>query len=123
MRAIGGTFIWLMLALMFGVAGAAIAQNPMERAQSPIVRTDFNPAYASMDENQQSMAQAMAKRANRERQMRMKADTEKLFKLAEELKHSVGESNENILSVDVIERANEIEKLAHSVKEKMRGPY
>jgi hypothetical protein len=52
----------------------------------------------------------------------MKSDAEKLFKLAEELKNSVGKSNENILSLEVMKKANEIEKLAHSVKEKMRGP-
>jgi len=51
----------------------------------------------------------------------LKTDTDKLFKLATELKDQVDKSNQNILSLDVIKKAEEIEKLAHSVKEKMRG--
>ena len=104
----GALCIRLMFAFMFVGAGAACAQSPTVQTQRPFLRTDFNPAYANLDENQQSLA--MAKRTNLERQAQMKADTEKLFKFAEELKESVGKSNENILSIDVIKRANEIEK-------------
>ena len=68
------------------------------------------------------MAQEMRKKANLERQTALKNDTDKLLKLAEELKQSVDKSSANVLSVDVVKKAEEIEKLAHSVKEKMRGP-
>jgi hypothetical protein len=61
------------------------------------------------------------KKANLERQTVLKNDTEKLVKLAGELKDYVDKSNENVLSVDVMKKAEEIEKLAKSVKEKMRG--
>lgn len=64
----------------------------------------------------------MAKKANQERAAAVKSDTEKLLKLAVELKASVDKSNENLLSVEVIRKAEEIEKLAHSVKDKMKGP-
>ena len=64
----------------------------------------------------------MAKKANQDRQASLKADTDKLLKLAEELKSSVDKSNENVLSLDVLKKAEEIEKLAHSVKDKMKGP-
>jgi len=64
----------------------------------------------------------MAKKANLQRQAAIKADTDKLLKLAVELKDSVDKSNENLLSLDVVKRAEEIEKLAHSVKDKMKGP-
>ncbi len=108
----------LSIWLVFAAVGAMQSQNSRPGGQSAIVRTDFIPASSTTDE----MQQRMAKQANLERQARMKADTEKLFKLAEELKNSVGKSNENILSIEVMKKANEIEKLAHSVKEKMRGP-
>jgi hypothetical protein len=122
-RAMGGTrCIWLMFALILAAATATSAQNSILWNQSPIARSELNPPYANLDENQQRLAQEMAKRGNLQRQEQMKADTERLFKLAEELRESVGKSNENILSIDVIKKANEIEKLAHSVKEKMRGP-
>ena len=63
----------------------------------------------------------MEKKANEQRQADLKRDTERLLKLSTELKEYVDKSNENILSLDVIKKAEEIEKLAHSVKTKMRG--
>jgi len=63
----------------------------------------------------------MAKKANQARQADLKRDTEKLLKLATELKDYVDKTNENTLSVDVVKKAEEIEKLAHSVKDKMKG--
>ena len=67
------------------------------------------------------MQERMAKEANKQRQVELKRDTDKLLKLSTELKAYVDKSNENVLSLDVIKKADEIEKLAHSVKTKMRG--
>ena len=56
-----------------------------------------------------------------ERQKRLVADTEKLVALTTALKEQVDESNKDILSLDMIKKAEEIEKLAHSVKERIKG--
>jgi Flp pilus assembly CpaE family ATPase len=64
----------------------------------------------------------MAKQANLQRQAALKSDTDKLLKLAVDLKNYVDKSNENVLSLEVLKKAEEIEKLAHSVKDKMKGP-
>lgn len=56
-----------------------------------------------------------------ERQKRLVADTDKLLALATDLKQQVDKTNKNTLSVDVVKKAGEIEKLAHSVKERMKG--
>jgi len=64
----------------------------------------------------------MARKLNRQRQDELKKDTEKLLELATELKQSVDKTDENTLSLDVIKKAEQIEKLAKSVKDKMRGP-
>ena len=69
----------------------------------------------------EDMKKEMEKKANEQRHAQLKQDTEKLLKLSTELKEYVDKSNENILSLDVIKKADEIEKLAHSVKTKMRG--
>jgi hypothetical protein len=61
------------------------------------------------------------KKANQVRQAQLKRDTDKLLQLSTELKEYVEKTNENVLSVNVIKKAEEIEKLAHSVKEKMKG--
>ena len=63
----------------------------------------------------------MEKKANEQRHADLKRDTERLLQLSTELKEYVDKSNENVLSVDVVRKAEEIEKLAHSVKTKMRG--
>ena len=63
----------------------------------------------------------MAKRANKQRQAQLQRDTDNLLKLATELKQEVDKSNENTLSLDVLKKAEEIEKLARSVKEKMKA--
>ena len=68
------------------------------------------------------MARDMAKKANQDRHAVLKSDTDKLLKLAVELKDYVDKTNEDVLSLDVVKKADEIEKLAHSVKDKMKGP-
>ncbi len=55
-----------------------------------------------------------------ERQAKIKADTDKLCQLIQELKDEVAKSNKDTLSVAVVKKAAEIEKLAKSLKERMR---
>jgi len=62
-----------------------------------------------------------AKKQNLERQQALKKDTDRLLELATQLKQYVNKTNENMLSLEVIKKAEAIEKLAHSVKEKMKG--
>ncbi len=66
------------------------------------------------------IAERQAIAANDERQKKLMADTEKLLALATELKTDVDKSTKDTLSIDVIKKADEIEKLARSVKEKMK---
>ena len=66
-------------------------------------------------------AEQQEKARNSDRQKRLVADTEKLLALATDLKEQVDKSTKDTLSVDVIKKADEIEKLAHSVKERMKG--
>lgn len=56
------------------------------------------------------------------RQAQLLADTERLYQLTQELKQEVDKSNKDTLSVAVIKKAEEVEKLARSVKERMRQP-
>jgi hypothetical protein len=65
--------------------------------------------------------QGQAKLRNTDRQRQIVSDTQKLVSLANELKTEVDKSTKDTLSIDVIKKADEIEKLAHSVKEKMKG--
>lgn len=51
----------------------------------------------------------------------LRADTEKLYQLTKELQTEVAKSNKDTLSVSVIKKAQEIERLAKSIKERTRN--
>jgi hypothetical protein len=109
----------IVLALVLTAALPAVSQtNPLRLPDPPL-----NQKAGPEDEPRLRMERDMAKRANQARQADLKRDTEKLLKLATELKESVDKSNEGTLSLDVMKKAEEIEKLAHSVKGKMKGSY
>jgi hypothetical protein len=105
----------LCLVLLIAIPGDA------QRATAP-QRADGTAAPGDPDEIRDKVTREMAKKANLERQAALKADTERLLKLSTELKEYVDKTNENVLSMDVLKKAEEIEKLAKSVKEKMKGP-
>ena len=79
-------------------------------------------AKEDADEARTRIQHDMEKKAAKERVAALKNDTDKLLKLSIELKEYVDKSDENVLSLDVIKKAEEIEKLARSVKDKMKGP-
>lgn len=66
------------------------------------------------------MQDRQLKEANKKRQQDIRDDTERLFQLATDLKAAVEKTNENTLSLDVIRKAEEVEKLAKKVREKMK---
>ena len=72
---------------------------------------------------QQNLEHNQIARLVAERQSQLRMDTEKLVALAAELKLHVDKSNTNVLSMDVIKNAQEIQKLAKSVQDKMRNAY
>ena len=55
------------------------------------------------------------------RHKEMSADTEKLLTLANELKAAMDKTDKDTLSLDVVKKAEQIEKLAKSVKQKMKA--
>jgi nitric oxide reductase activation protein len=96
----------------------AVAQNPPRPPQRP----DLSAAPSDESDAETRMAREAEKKASEERYAALKTDTDKLLKLAVELKGYVDKSNEHVLSLDVVKKADEIEKLARSVKDKMKGP-
>jgi hypothetical protein len=55
-----------------------------------------------------------------DKQKKLAADTDKLLAMATDLKQQVDKTNKDVLSVDVIKKAEEIEKLARSLKNEMK---
>jgi hypothetical protein len=94
-------------------------QGQQQMPGIPFPGRNGNPAEPDpMDPHRAEQQERMR---NNDRQKRLVADTDKLLALATDLKAQVDKSNKDTLSVDVIKKAEEIEKLAHSVKERMKG--
>ena len=96
---------------------------PVFTQQSPAQQQhDGSPPPFDEDEARSRITRDMEKKAAKERVAALRRDTDKLLKLSVELKAYVDKSDENVLSLDVVKKADEIEKLAKSVKDKMKGP-
>lgn len=77
-----------------------------------------------VDPAMRSMLHKMQEERNTSRQKKIEADTAQLLSLAKELHAAVSQSDKNTLSIDVVKDAEQIEKLAKGIKEKMRnGSY
>jgi hypothetical protein len=104
--------------LVLGVAGGASAQQvhlPSAISQSQMM--DAIPVTAGDAVQRQ---QAIA--ANQQRQVEIKRDMEKMAELTVELKEYLARNGE-VMSIDAIKKAEQIEKLAHSVKSKMKQVF
>jgi hypothetical protein len=109
--------------LMLAMGGAG--RGPQGSAVGAVAQADQTVPgvvpVAPPDERTVKMEDEQAKMRNAERQKKLVEDTTRLLALANELKASVDKSDKNTLSLDVVRKADEIEKLAHSVKERMKG--
>jgi hypothetical protein len=106
----------LFLAVLLLVAGLKLpAVSAFFAPQSRMNQPPLNPSPLERE-----AAERRAREANKQRQEEIRTDTQKLFQLATELKDAVEKTNENMLSLDVVKKADEVEKLAKKVKEKMR---
>lgn len=112
--------------LVFVLAGTA--QNPttpggalrMDKVNLPTPNNQLPDPNAQMHMHDQQTRQQNFAAANAERKKQIAEDTVKLLKLAIDLKAEVDKTTKDTLSLNVIRKADEIEKLAHNVKEKMK---
>lgn len=94
--------------LMSALSGLASAQTSDTNKAASVTASQPAPAPAALSPKDARKAQ-------------IAADTEKLYQMAQELKAEVAKSNKDILSIAVVKKADEIEKLAKSLKERMRS--
>lgn len=118
---------WILPVVFFlSSALLAVSQSANEQGPRVLVLQQLNSPSPQERTRQQDeeflrIEKENARRANEQRQLELKRDTDKLLQLTNELKQYVDKTNENILSLEVIRKAEEIERLAKSVKEKMKG--
>jgi hypothetical protein len=100
-----------------------LSSQQTPRFDKPILLPEANrppDANAQMAMHEQNAKKADFNAANLERKRQIADDSAKLLKLASDLKSEVDKTSKDTLSLGVIRKAEEIEKLAHNVKEKMK---
>ena len=117
-------FLALLLFLAAGLSAMAQSRSQPWPSVTPVGQRAHNqfPQPAPQDDFAKIESEN-ARKANAERQLAIKDDTAKLLQMANELQEYVDKTNENILSLEVVKKAEQIEKLAKSVKEKMKANY
>jgi hypothetical protein len=104
------------LALSAGAGGVCFAQAPAQETKPGAPAS----SAASPDAEKANPPQAApASNPADPEQAQLLADSEKLVKLSQELKTEVGKSTKDTLSVTVIKKAEEVEALAKSLRERM----
>jgi len=115
-----GAIIACLLAIA-ALQGAAQNQNldPSRSIHDPALTTPPD-ANAQMQMREQQTKERNYAAANAERKKQIADDSLRLLKLATDLKAEVDKTDKDTLSLTVIRKADEIEKLARAVKEKMK---
>lgn len=109
----------VVMAMAVGWATTARAQQA-EPQGPPETQQQTGNAAPPLDEAEQRMLKKMAQERNVNRQKELVDDANKLLDLAKKLKAEVDKTDKDELSLSVVDTAAQIEKLAKTVKEKMR---
>jgi hypothetical protein len=110
------------------VAVACLAQSNIapggalrtDRIDQPTPINQAPDANAQLALNEKQAGAQNFAAANAARHKQIADDSARLLKLATELKSEVDKTTKDTLSLTVVRKADEIEKLAHGVKEKMK---
>jgi hypothetical protein len=111
-----------LLCLLMQARPAGWSQMP-----APITTSGASSTRASrhmdddMDPMQRSLPESYSRMQNSERQRHLVSDTERLLTLTNQLKASIASSGSEALTPEMLRQMDEIEKLARSVKNKMRN--
>ena len=90
--------------------------DPPASGVPPVIQPDFGNSPAS-----QMDAQLRANAARADRHKKVASDVDKLVSLSNELKSDVDKTTKDELSLDVIKKAKEIEKLAQDVQSRVKN--
>jgi len=117
MRAIAAglvVFCWLTISSAWAQDGSAAASQGGAQRHNPEITGPSSPVELDMQKR-------LARQRAHERFAQIKKDTDHLLELATQLKKSVDEASDQTLSLEVIRKAEQIEKLAKQVRQKMAG--
>lgn len=105
----------LLLPLMLCSLADAQSEKSGDSAQA-LGSQEQKPSDASTQQSAKPITPAEA------RQAQLTADIQRLYQLTQQLKDEVAKSNKDTLPLPIVKKAEEVEKLARSLKERMRAP-
>jgi len=108
--------VFLGLLSAAGLASAQQVHLPPSVSQGPGLG---NVPVTSGNDVQREQAIA----ANLQRQAEIKRDTQKMFQLTGELRDYLEKAGQGVMSMDALKKVEQIEKLAHGVKSKMKQSF
>jgi len=124
----------LLAAVLFVSFAVGVSQAPVGQSGDPQPRDimtwpPINPLANRTADANRILEDEMKRRDNQkrfaklneQRRKDMTSDTEKLLALANQLKAETDAISKDALSMDSVRQAEQIEKLAHNVREKMRA--
>jgi hypothetical protein len=98
------------------------ASSPSQAApSSPLAQPQAPPGQPKPAPVQTAASPAVPLTPEQQRNAQLAADTAKLQELAADLKAAMDKSTKDTLSFSVIKKAQEVEKLAHKVRDEMRA--
>ena len=112
-------FTWALAAplALLGVRTACAQQNPMPKLPSAMP-----PGYDGHNDPSGGVARPDPKQMLKQNQDQIHDDVEKLYTLASELKDQVEKTDSaNVLSLAMVGKAEQVEKLARQIKNLARG--
>jgi hypothetical protein len=107
-------FLFLVTVLLGLAAQPVRGQNPLPKPP--------NPAGAQGSDSDNSQPPNVDKKLLEENDKDMKKKVLQLYELASQLKEQVEKTDSSkVLSLDLVKKAEEIEKLAHDIKNRTKG--
>ncbi|HZT74059.1 MAG TPA: hypothetical protein VE996_10435 [Terriglobales bacterium] len=116
MREFAGTMVLALVLAGVGAWGRTAAQNPIPSLPPGAAPPVLTSPQLSIDPK---LLHEQERKRRELEQKQLRQDAAQLLALAQQLKTSVDRSDKNILSLDVIDTANRVEKLAKKIKDSM----
>lgn len=116
----------VVLLISLGTSNLLLAQDNIQQNENlprlpELMRTSPNDADIFDRSNQNQLQKEQALHVEAMRREDIKKYSEKLFQMVGELKDQINKENAQTLSVDTLKKAEQIEKLAHNLKQKIKN--
>ena len=109
------------VALLCAFCSPLLTQPRPAQAPPPAPQFPTTTPQSEDAEQRQKLEQIQRKARLKQHTDEMKRDSAKLLELAAQLKDAVDKADDNVLSMDIIRKTEQVEKLAQKIRKSMQG--